>query len=94
MFLAGAIIDPTGVLVQYGILGIVALVLGPFAYRQFKRERDRSDRLEAELRDANAGRLSDAQKVADQFKEVLVQTRDALTAANDYLRDLAQRRRS
>lgn len=78
--------NPTVVLLQYGAVGAFVVVLGAFAYTSIKRERDRGDRLEKELSDAN-------NKIIDRLAEVLVQSREALVAANDYLRDLALRRR-
>lgn len=38
-----------GVLAQYGVLGIFAIILLLFAKLSYKRETDRSDRLEAEV---------------------------------------------
>ena len=78
--------SPAVVLLQYGAIGAFVIVLGWFAYGAIKRERERADRLEKELADAN-------NKIIDRLAEVLVQSREALVAANDYLRDLAMRRR-
>jgi hypothetical protein len=71
---------------QYGAVGALAVILGLFSYGAYKRERDRADRLEAELREQNA-------KITDRLAEVLSQSRDALKDVNDYLRDLTHRRR-
>lgn len=78
--------NPAVVLLQYGAIGAFVVVLGTFAYSAIKRERDRADRLERELAEAN-------NRIIDRLAEVLVQSREALVAANDYLRDLALRRR-
>jgi hypothetical protein len=77
--------DPSAVLLQYGAIGAFVVVLGVFAWRAYKRESDRADRLEAQLAEANT-------RIIDRFADVLAQTRDALRSSNDYLRDLARRR--
>lgn len=77
--------DPAGVLLQYGAIGAFVVVLGVFAWRAYKRESERADRLEQQLLEAN-------NRIIDRFAEVLTQTRDALVQSNDYLRDLARRR--
>lgn len=41
--------DALGLLAQYGVLGIAAALLVVFARASYKRETDRSDRLEAEV---------------------------------------------
>jgi ElaB/YqjD/DUF883 family membrane-anchored ribosome-binding protein len=76
---------PFRVLLQYGAIGAFVVILGVFAWRAYKRESDRADRLEQQLAEAN-------QRIIDRFAEVLAQTRDALRESNDYLRDLARRR--
>jgi membrane protein implicated in regulation of membrane protease activity len=78
--------DPTGIFLQYGVVGAIAVVLALFAWRAYKRESDRGDRLEQQLQATN-------EHVSDRLAEVLGQTRDALRASNDYLRDLARSRR-
>jgi hypothetical protein len=79
--------DPTGtILATWGAPGALVVVLGLFAWAAYKRERDRADRLEAELREQNG-------KITDRLAEVLSQSRDALKDVNDYLRDLTHRRR-
>jgi hypothetical protein len=77
--------DPTGVLLQYGAIGAFVVILGIFAWASYRRERDRSDRLEQQLQAAN-------DRIIERFAEVLAQTRDALRETNDYLRDLSRRR--
>lgn len=78
--------DPTGVFLQYGAVGAVAVVLGCFALYAYKRERDKVDQLEKQLQAAN-------DRIIDRLAEVLVQSRDAMATANEYLRDLDRRRR-
>lgn len=77
--------DPAAVLLQYGAVGAFVVVLAVFAWRSYKRESERADRLETQLLEAN-------QRIIDRYTEVLTQTRDALVQSNDYLRDLARRR--
>lgn len=77
--------DPANVLLQYGAIGAFVVVLGLFAYTAYKRESARADRLEEQLRLTN-------ERITDRLTEVLVQCREALKDANDYLRDLSRRR--
>lgn len=39
--------DPSSLLVQYGVLGLVVAVLGPFAWQSYKWQVQRGDKLEA-----------------------------------------------
>lgn len=77
--------DPTGVLLQYGAVGAMLVVMLAFAYQAYKRERDRADMLFTLLQTTN-------DRITEKFVEALKETKDALTAANEYLRDLARRR--
>lgn len=90
--LAAAPPDPASVLLQYGVLGLVVLVLGPIIYRAYKREQNAADAARAALQIANNRLIDAAERTAETVVPVLTQTRDALTATNDYLRDLARRR--
>lgn len=85
MMLLAAAGDPTGVLLQYGAVGAGLVVLGGFAWSTIKRERERADRLERELQEMN-------NRVIERLADVLKGAGDALTSANDYLRDLARKR--
>lgn len=79
--------DPAGtILATWGAPGALVVILGLFAWAAYKRERDRADRLEAQLQAAN-------DRIIDRLADVLKESRDALVVANDYLRDLAHRRR-
>lgn len=78
--------DPTSVFLQYGAIGAMVVILGLFAWSAYRRERDRADRLEQQLSDAN-------QRIIDRFADVLKESRDALVDANDYLRYLSRRDR-
>lgn len=79
--------DPTSVLLQYGVVGAVAVVLTAFAWVAYRRERDRADRLEQQLQLVN-------DKITDRFAEVLGVVRNTLSETNDILRDLGHRRRT
>lgn len=59
MFAADVGADPVGLLAQYGVLGVSTALLVVFARTSYKREVDRADRLEAEVK-----RLNDA--IADK----------------------------
>lgn len=79
--------DPSGtILATWGAPGALVIILGLFAWAAYKRERDRADRLEADLKAQN-------DKITDRLAEVLSQSRDALKDVNDYLRDLTHNRR-
>lgn len=77
--------DPTTVLLNYGAVGAMVVILLAFAYQSYKRERDRADYLFTMLQNTN-------EKISEKFADTLKETRDALVASNDYLRDLARRR--
>lgn len=79
--------DPTSTIIAtWGAPGALVVILGLFAWASYKRERDRADRLEAELQRQN-------DRIIERLADVLKESRDALVAANDYLRDLTHRRR-
>lgn len=45
--------DPVSLLLQYGVLGIFAALLLAYARSSIKREQDRADRAEAQVRELN-----------------------------------------
>lgn len=45
--------DPLALLLQYGVLGIFAVLLVVYAKSSIKRERDAADRAEAQVRELN-----------------------------------------
>lgn len=52
--------EAVGALVEFGVLGALVVLLGVFAYRAYRREVERADRLEEEngrLRDSIEGRV-------------------------------------
>lgn len=78
--------DPTAVLLNYGAIGAMAVLLLWFSYGAYKRERDRADTLFQLLQATN-------EKISEKFADALKETKDALSAANEYLRDLARSKR-
>jgi hypothetical protein len=72
-------IDTAAALTQYGPLGIFVVALGLFARLAYKREADRSDRFEAEIRALYADRA--ANFVPRDLYERAVQSRDELELA-------------
>lgn len=76
--------DPTSVLLQYGVVGAVALALAWFAWRAYRRESDRADRLEQQLQATN-------ERITERFAEVLGVVKDTLSETNSVLRDLTRR---
>jgi hypothetical protein len=83
---AGGAADPTAVFLQYGVVGALCVLLGMFALAAYRRERDRADRLEAKVDAMN-------ERITDRFEDVMRNATLAMTAANDYLRDIARDRR-
>lgn len=77
--------DPTGILLQYGVLGLGALVLLWFARVSYKREVDRADRLEAEVL-----RLNNLiqEKHIPALESATHALRDATEIIRDYDRDI------
>lgn len=80
--------EPSAVLLNYGAIGVAALLLGYFAWTAIKRERDRADRLEKALQQANDRLIAANERIAETVSVVLVETRNALSETNDYLRAL------
>lgn len=93
LYATGQTSDPiVAVFLQYGVVGALCLVLAWFAWSAVKRERAATDEARAALQVANNRLIEAAERTAETVVPVLTQTRDALTATNDYLRDLARRR--
>lgn len=85
MFLATAV-DPVTTIGQYGAAGALAallLILGRYVYR---RETDRADRLEAELREVNRA-------LVDKYVPTLDATSRALLDATQLIIELRAERR-
>lgn len=79
--------DPTSTIVAtWGAPGALVVILGLFAWAAYKRERDRADRLEEEVRQQNS-------RIIDRLADVLKESRDALVDVLDYIRDEPRRRR-
>ena len=73
------------ILAQYGVLGIFAILLVAFARTSYKRETDRSDRLEAEV-----SRLNEV--IAEKCIPALVTATAALEESAELLRDIQRER--
>jgi len=73
-------------LTQYGVLGVLAVILIVFARLAYRRETERADRLEAELR---------AQNMAIQDKAIpaLLAATAAMSEVTELLRDMQRDRR-
>jgi hypothetical protein len=87
-------VDPVGAAQQqvlgYGVVGVAALALGWFAWGTIKRERARSDALEARLNSLN-------DSIRTDFVPVMTRATDALARLADHLDELSSsspRRRS
>jgi hypothetical protein len=73
-------------LTQYGVLGVLAIVLIAFARLAYNREVARADRLEAELRAQNAA-------IQDKAIPALLAAADAMSEVTELLRDMQRERR-
>jgi hypothetical protein len=84
-YLAETADDPTnlGVLAQYGVLGVFAIILLVFAKISYKRETDRSDRLEAEV-----SRLNNV--IMERDNQIMERAIPALTIATQAAQDATQ----
>lgn len=74
-----------GVLAQYGVLGVFAIILLLFARVSYKRETDRSDRLEAEVNRLNT-------LIVDRVIPALTSAASAAEDATGLLRDVQRER--
>lgn len=72
-------------LLQYGVLGVVAIVLFIFAKTAYKRETDRGDRMEAEVLRLN-------QLIQERHIPALMKSTEAVEAAMNVLRHMQDRR--
>lgn len=73
------------VFAQYGVLGVFALMLVVFARTAYKRETDRSDRLEQEVLRLNAA-------IQERFIPTLLSATSAVEESTALLRDLQRER--
>lgn len=81
----GGIEPDLGLLAQYGVLGVFALLLIWFAKVSYKRETDRSDRLEAEVIRLNA-------LIVDRVIPALTSATSAVEDATELLRAMQRER--
>lgn len=84
--------DPAGNLYQYGAIGVFAVLLVFFAFSAIKRERDRTDRAEQELRELNAAMREEVIPVLTQATNAIVRVTDTMAEAAAALRDARGRR--
>lgn len=83
-----------GLLAQYGVLGVFAAMLVVFARVSYKRETDRSDRLENEVQRLNSliqekviPALSSATRAVEESQDLLsAMTRERVELHSDYRR--------
>lgn len=80
--------DPTGVLLQYGALGVLtllAIIAVRVMYQRevaaYEHERDRADRLEQELRDLNATIRSEYIGTISQATRAIAEANEAVSNA-------------
>jgi hypothetical protein len=90
--------DPTSAinLAQYGAIGTLLVAFAAFAFRAWKRETDRSDRLEAENR-ADRERLEgELRRLHTDIQEkaipAMLASATALTAVTEIIRDQQRER--
>jgi hypothetical protein len=94
----GATAEPTAIdLAQYGAIGTLCTLLVWFAFRAWKRETERSDRLEAENR-ADRERLEGENRrlhgdIQEKAIPALLASATALTEVTELLRDQQRARR-
>lgn len=85
-FLASAQTSITGssvsVFLQYGAIGVIALVGVWFAHKAYRREADRADANEAEVRRLN-------QAIQDRFVPAITESSVALRDTQELVRELA-----
>lgn len=75
----------TAALLQYGVLGVVAVVLFSFARQAIKRETERADRMEAEV-----FRLNNL--IQERHIPALIKATEAVESATEALRSTRDRR--
>lgn len=91
--------DPTAIdLAQYGAIGTLLVTFLWFAFRAWKRETDRSDRLEVELRETVAKHQADISGLHASIQEkaipALLASANAMAEVTELLRDLQTERRT
>lgn len=93
-YMAAATSDPInlGIFAQYGLLGIITAGLIVFARTSYKRETDRSDRLEAEVVRLNALIITRNDMIVERVIPGLAAAAQAADAATMMLRDIQRER--
>ncbi len=74
-----------GIVLQYGVLGVAAIVLFLIAKRLIEREQARADRLEADVR-----RLNDL--MVDQFVPALTKSNEAVANASKVIEEIRRQK--
>lgn len=74
-----------GVILQYGVLGIAAIILFFVAKKLIEREQARADRLEADVR-----RLNDL--MVDQFVPALTKSNEAVVGAQRVIEEIRRQK--
>ena len=82
---SGGSTDVLGNLLQYGVLGILAIILIVFANNAYKREASRADRAEAEV-----ARLNNV--IAEKVVPALVTASNSLRDSQFMIRELSEER--
>lgn len=96
----GGTSDPLTMLLQYGVLGIVAVLLIIFARSAINRDRDRADKAEAQVKELNdfirnelLPRQVEATILHKQVAEVLAEAVQLISEIKYLDRTTAERRR-
>lgn len=77
---------------QYGVLGVFVIILIVFARTSYKREIDRADRLESEVRQLHELRQTDYEKTAAALAAASEAIRQSAELINDLRREDVVRR--
>lgn len=78
---AGGTVDPTSLWAQYGFLGVSVAALAKFALEAYRRERERADRNETEVKRLNDLIIGNQTDMGRRFLEALDRSSEALSGA-------------
>lgn len=87
MWLAGSAFDPAPLIAQWGVAGLILIVLFAVGRVIHKEDKERSDRLEAELREVNKA-------LVDRVVPALTDAAKAIELAHDREIEARARRRA
>lgn len=85
MIVTATALDPTTGLLQYGVLGIFAVILLVLSKTLIRREQERADRLDAEVNRLNS-------LIQDKTIPALISATSAIQASQLYLQSLQYQR--